>query len=93
MVGWDKGCDSKELLGNAVGEKQAAGLDSGAEERSADAAIESVDTVRMERLAETIEGSGVAEGEVVGLGLQADFDGIEGVFDDFTDAACDLQRC
>lgn len=42
-------------------------------------------------MAEAIEGTGVPEWEVVGLGLQTDFDGVEGVFDVFAYDAGGLQ--
>jgi hypothetical protein len=42
-------------------------------------------------LAQAVEGAGVPQGEGVGLGLQAHFYGVEGVFDVFSCYACDLK--
>ena len=45
----------------------------------------------MERLAKTIEWPSIEEGEVRWLRLEADFDGVEGVFDDFANDAGGLE--
>ena len=45
----------------------------------------------MDGLTEAVEWTFVSEGEVVGLGLEADFDCVEGVFDVFAYYAGDLR--
>lgn len=43
-------------------------------------------------MAEAVEGACVAEGEMIWLGLKADFDGVKGVFYVFAYYAGDLRR-
>lgn len=79
------------VAAEALKEEERRGLDGGAEERGRDAAVEGGEAVGAQGLAEAVEGASVEEGEVGGLGLQADFDGVEGVFDVFAYYAGDLR--
>lgn len=81
-----------EVAADALPEEEGRVLEGGADEGSRDAAVEAEEAVGAEGLAEAVEGAGVAEGEVVGLGLEADFDCVEGVFDVFAHYTGDLKR-
>ena len=78
------------ILCQAVAKEQATSLDGGSEERSADATVEACESVGAKGLTETIEGSGVDGRVAVWLGLKADLDGVEGVFDKLANDACCL---
>lgn len=68
---------------DALEEEEGRVFQGGADERRRDAPVETEEAVGADGLAETIERTGVAQRKVVGLGLQPDFDRVEGVFDVF----------
>lgn len=78
------------LAAERLEDEEGAGLRGGADEGRADAAVEAEEAIGAESLAEAVDRAGVAEGQVVGLALEADFDGVEGVFNIFTDDASNL---
>jgi hypothetical protein len=80
------------FLGDAVAEEQTACFDGGTEEGGGDAAVETSEAVAVDGLAETVEGAGVQRDGGVWLGLEADFYGVEGVFDELADYACCLRE-
>ena len=79
-------------LREAVGEEEAAGLDGGAEQGGTHATVQAGDAASTERLAEAVEGAGVAERYRGGLRLEPDFDRVEGVLDDLAYDPGDLSR-
>lgn len=78
------------ILCEAIAKEQATCLDGGSEERSADTAVETCESVGAKGLTETIDRS-VVDGRIaVWLGLKADLDSVEGIFDEFANNACCL---
>lgn len=80
----------ERILGDAVAEEQTACFDRGAEKGRTDTSVEARKALGAERLFEAINGAGEAQRNVVGLGLQADFDGVEWVLNDFPYYTCCL---
>lgn len=70
--------------------EEARRLGRGADERRADAPVQAQEAIGVERLTEAVQRALVAEGQVVGLALEADFDGVEGVLDVFANNSGNL---
>ena len=80
-----------QVLRDPVAEEETAGFDGGAQERRADAPVETAHSFLTQGLSEAVQRPCVPEWLPIRLRLQSDFDGVEGVFDDFTGDAGDLE--
>lgn len=80
----------KGLAADALEEEEAARLGGGAGQGRADAPVQAEEAVELYRLSEAVEGTLVPQRQVVGLALQPDFDGVEGILDVLADDAGDL---
>jgi hypothetical protein len=90
LVAVVEACFEEGFAADAFEEEEGGGFEGSADEGGGDAAVEAQDTIAENRLPEAVQRAGVAEGKGVGLGLETDFDSVEGVFDVFSCYACNL---
>lgn len=83
-------CAMERLAADALKEEEAARLGGRAGQGGADASVQAQQAVGLYGLSEAVEGALVSQRQVVGLALQPDLDGVEGVFDVLADDAGDL---
>ena len=78
-----------EVLREPIAEEQTACFYGGADEGRADAAVEGEEAIAGDALFEAIQWASVAERGGCGLGLEANLDGVEWIFDKFAENASD----